>query len=233
MLLWGLLGLLVGGVLNHLADRLPKHQSVRGAPACVHCGKVRPRRQWVSALALVTGGARCRGCGKALPLRNWLLEGGVVLLYAYLAWRYGVLWKTALAAFHASVLVLITVTDLETRLVPDAAVAPAAALALVASLVTCLRCTPMVLLGGVGAFLLFVILALIRPGAMGMGDVKLAGYVGLIAGYPRVIFSLMIAIVAGGIAAAVLLASGRASRRSYMPYAPYLALGGALAILFG
>ena len=233
VLLWALLGLLVGGVLNHLADRLPKHQSVRGVPVCVHCGSARQRRQWVSALALVTGGARCRSCGKALPLRNWLLECGVALLYGYLAWRYGTSWKTALAALHASVLALVTVTDLETRIVPDAAVLPAAALTVVATFVTCARCVPMMLLGGVGAFLLFAILALIRPGAMGMGDVKLAGYVGLIAGYPRVVFSLVIAIVAGGVGAAVLLASGRADRRSYMPYAPYLALGGVLAVLFG
>jgi len=77
-----------------------------------------------------------------------------------------------------------------------------------------------------------MLLVLIYPGAMGLGDVTLAAYVGLLAGYPRVLICLFVAVLAGGLAAAVLLISGRGNRKTFMPYAPYLALGGALALWF-
>ena len=152
--------------------------------------------------------------------------------YGLLAWRYPVSGTLMVATCHASILALIVVTDLEARLVPNVVVVPAMALAAVLAAVVWPRLAPQMLLGGAVGFLFFLVLVLIYPRGMGWGDVKLAGYVGLIAGYPRVLVCLLIAILAGGVAAAGLLLSGRGGWRSYMPYAPFLALGGALALLF-
>ena len=229
-LLWGLLGLLMGPFLNHLADRLPRHQAVSSPPACAFCGQAYPPGQWPALLAVSVGNGHCRGCGNALPARRWLLEIGLALLYGALAWRHGLSWQLLLATGHASILALVTVTDLESRIVPNAAVLPAMILTTLIGALTCPRCTPSALLGGGIGFLLFLLLAIIYPGGLGFGDVKLAGYIGLIAGYPRVLPALAVGILAGGIGAAILLLSGKGHRRSYMPYAPFLAIGGILAL---
>jgi leader peptidase (prepilin peptidase) / N-methyltransferase len=66
---------------------------------------------------------------------------------------------------------------------------------------------------------------------MGAGDVKLAGVIGLMVGYPLVFFALVWGIVLGGVAAIFLLLRRRGSAKSYMAYGPYLALG-ALFVLW-
>ena len=226
---WAILGLFVAAFLNHLADRLPGHQSIGPRPACSACGQRYAPRQWLAVLAGLTGRSRCSACGTPLRARRYLLEVGLALLYALLAWRYGLAWTLPVASFHAAVLSLTVVTDLEKRKVPNAAVLPAMAVTLLQTLATCPRCLPTVLLGGALAFVLFLLLTFLY---MGFGDVILAAYIGLIAGWPRVLVCLLVGVLAGGVAAAVLLLLGRLSRRSYMAYAPYLALGGVLVLFF-
>ena len=76
-------------------------------------------------------------------------------------------------------------------------------------------------------------MALARPGGMGMGDVKLAGLIGLMTGLDGVILAMTVGILAGGLAALALLASRRFDRKATMAYAPYLALGAWVALYFG
>jgi len=76
---------------------------------------------------------------------------------------------------------------------------------------------------------LFVLVALARRGAMGVGDVKLAAALGAVLGYPVILQGLFLGVLAGGGGAALLLATGRLTRKDTMAYAPYLALGGWVA----
>ncbi len=229
MTIWGwmVLGLLVGPLLNHLADRLPPHRSVFCLPACSVCGQAYSRAQWLATLAKVLGRDKCLACGTGLAPRRWLFEVGLIGLYGLLAWRYRPGWQLIIATFHASALALITVTDLEERKVPDAVVFPAMAITIIAGALQNVQSLSRMLLGGGVGLGIFLVLTLFH---MGLGDVVLAAYIGLIAGYPRVLACLFLGVVAGGFAAAVLLLSGKLTRRSYMPYAPYLALGGMLAV---
>lgn len=230
VVLWGVLGVLAGGLLNHLADRLPAHASLRPVPACTACAEPYPPQQWLALLALAAGNRHCSKCGAALHRRRWLFELLMGLAFALLAWRRGFSWELPFASFHLAMLALVTVTDLETRLVPNAVLLPAAILTVAVAALRCLACAKLVLLGGAIGLGLFFVLWAAYPKGMGFGDVKLAGYVGLVAGYPQVLPSLSVAILAGGLAAALLLIGRRVGRRSYIPYAPFLALGGALAL---
>ncbi len=227
---WAVLGLFVGAVLNHLADRLPLHRALRPGPACEACSTAFAPRQWLAVAATLTGDAACRKCGAPLAPRRWLLEVGLALLYGALAWRLGVSWLLVAASFHAAALALVTATDLERRIVPNAVILPAATLTIAVTALTCLPCCPAMLLGGAVGLGLFLLAWLVYPKGMGFGDVKLAGYVGLVAGYPRVWPCLLLAVLAGGVAAVVLLLTRRVGRRTYIPYAPFLALGGLLAL---
>ncbi|HOG48430.1 MAG TPA: A24 family peptidase [Anaerolineae bacterium] len=229
IVLWAVLSLGIGAVLNHLADRLPRHQSLWPGPACAACGAPYAPRQWSALVAWLAGARRCK-CGVALPLRRLLLELGVALLYAALAWQRGLSWELGAASFHAAVLALVAATDLETRIVPNAVVLPAAGVAIALAALRGLASMPGVLLGGGVALGLFLAAWLLHPKGMGFGDVKLAGYVGLAVGYPRVMTALLITALAGGVVAAALLLARRVGRRTYIPYAPFLALGGAIAL---
>lgn len=139
----------------------------------------------------------------------------------------GLLW----AAVQV-VLVFIAWFDVLERRILNVVVVPVA----VASLALRLIFEHGVLLECIGAgaiaFAVFYVLALIARGGLGMGDVKLAALIGLLLGW-QAAYALMLAAVAGGIAAALILASGRGSRKSSYAYGPYLALGAVVLILVG
>jgi leader peptidase (prepilin peptidase) / N-methyltransferase len=139
----------------------------------------------------------------------------------------------AAALLDASLLALlavVTVSDLRTRLVPDEALAASLALAIPVLIATDPGGLPGRALAGLaaGGFLLGA--ALIRPGGMGLGDVKLSVVLGLYLG-GRIVEALLIAFAAGSLAGLLLIARhGLGARTRTIPFAPFLAVG-ALAAL--
>ncbi|MEZ4634592.1 MAG: A24 family peptidase [Caldilineaceae bacterium] len=169
-------------------------------------------------------------------LGAFLLAG---LLFVYAGWVVGAQPEAGLGTplpllfFYLALLSLITVIDLEQRRVPNLLVGPAAIVALSAAALQ----SPQMLLsaifaGGIG-FVGFLLIGLIRPGAMGGGDIKLAGLIGLITGLPYVVAALVIGVLAGGIGAAIFMITGRVKRTGSIAYAPYLCAGAVIVLLHG
>ena len=127
------------------------------------------------------------------------------------------------------VLVALAAEDLRSRRIPNAVTAPAAVAAV--ALRVALERSELVeiLVAGAGAFAVFLVLALVTRGGLGMGDVKLAGLLGLLLG-TAVVTALFLGTLAGGVASAALLARGR-KRGTTLAYGPYLCFGGAAAVL--
>lgn len=140
----------------------------------------------------------------------------------------------AAAVLDASLVALlgvVTVSDLRTRLVPDAALVASLAVALPVSLLSDPSGLPERMFSGLaaGGFLLGA--ALIRPDGMGLGDVKLAGVLGVYLG-ARVAEAMVVAFAAGSLAGLVLLARhGWSARSRTIPFAPFLALGALVALV--
>jgi leader peptidase (prepilin peptidase)/N-methyltransferase len=86
--------------------------------------------------------------------------------------------------------------------------------------------------GGIG-FIFFLVIFLINPRGMGLGDVKLAGLIGLAAGFPLGLVALFIGIIIGGVAAVVLLIIRKKGRKDVMPYGVFLGIGPIVTLLFG
>ncbi|MGI8585811.1 MAG: prepilin peptidase [Thermoleophilaceae bacterium] len=123
--------------------------------------------------------------------------------------------------------------DLKLRIVPNRLVAPAALWALAATAILAPAEVADRALAGALAFAAMLAPALARPGALGMGDVKLAGAMGLYLGV-LVIPALLVAFVAGSAAgSAMLLRDGRSARHAALPFAPFLALGGVVGMVWG
>lgn len=131
-----------------------------------------------------------------------------------------------LMCLFGAALLTLTTTDFERRLLPNRIMYPFLALALLLCWAWPQRTLLAGLEGGVAGTLLMLAIFLVFPG-FGFGDVKLAGLIGLILGFPAVLYGLLVGMVLGGLAAAWLLLSKRAGLRSAMAYGPYLA-GGAI-----
>jgi prepilin signal peptidase PulO-like enzyme (type II secretory pathway) len=173
----------------------------------------------------------CPHCGERRPVRAPLLELATIAAFALVWWRFGASpAQTAVTCLYAIFLLTVAVIDLEHRRVLNVMLAPAAVVALLASLLPGPPSLLSAVVGGVAGFGLFFLIAIIGRGKMGAGDVKLAGVVGLMLGFPAAISALVIGIFLGGAAAIILLITHRAGRKSTFAYAPYLALG-ALAML--
>lgn len=137
------------------------------------------------------------------------------------------------AAFILVIVAIVTVVDLEQRRIPNRIVLPATAVALGAQIALDPAQAPTLLAWSLGAGLFFYVPMLLFRGGMGMGDVKLAVFLGA-ALAEVVVLAIVVAVLASFVAAlVVLLRSGVAGRKSAMAFAPFLALGAVVAIFIG
>jgi leader peptidase (prepilin peptidase)/N-methyltransferase len=159
----------------------------------------------------------------------WVAPTAIALAVGTLI-RFGFSAGAVLWTLVQIVLVGLAAYDLATRRLPNLVTVPVSLLAIGARGAFERSALVEVIVAGVVAFGVFLLLALLLRGGLGMGDVKLAGMLGFLLGR-AVAPALLIGVFAGGILAAALLIGSAANRRSTIAYGPYLALGGAVAIL--
>lgn len=238
MLFWGLLGAAVGSFLNVVADRLPAGGSLVAPPShCPACGVRLGPAELVPVVSYVALRGRCRRCGTPIGSRTLAVEMGTGALFALAVWRQppedlnGWL-SLALVSAYLAVLIVVTVTDLEHGLILNRVMVPALVLGGLGAL---LSGWPQGLYRVAGALLgagIITLIILLVPGGMGWGDVRLAGFLGLVTGLSGILLTLLVAFVVGGVVAGAMLASGRRSRGDTIPLGPFLALGGAVVLLY-
>jgi leader peptidase (prepilin peptidase) / N-methyltransferase len=231
----GVTGLLFGSFLNVVTWRLPRGESlVRPRSACPRCHTpIRPYDN-VPVLSWLVLRGRCRHCGEGISPRYPLVEATTAALWLAVALgRQGAL-DVVLGLLLVTVLVPITLIDLDHRRIPNAITLPAAVAALAAGAIIDPGFVPEQLIAGLAGGAFFLIAALLRPGAMGMGDVKLAGVLGLYLGR-GVAPAILVALVAGVLVGAVVIArkGAREGRRTAVPFGPFLALGAVVALFAG
>jgi leader peptidase (prepilin peptidase) / N-methyltransferase len=225
-------GLAVGSFLNVVAARLPlKRSIVSPGSACPSC---EASIAWYDNIPLVSYAVlrgRCRHCGVSISWRYPAVEAATAALVACTALKFGFSWDFLVAAAFCAVLVAISATDLERRIIPNRIVLPATVVLLAAQ--TILDPSVEWIAAGLGAGLFFLIAALAYPGGMGMGDVKLALLLGVVLGR-TVPVALMIGMLSALVPSVVLIARhGRAGRKMTIPFGPFLALGGLVALFAG
>jgi leader peptidase (prepilin peptidase)/N-methyltransferase len=225
-------GLAVGSFLNVIASRVPLRQPIGASRSeCMSCSAPIAWYDNVPLLSFAVLRGRCRMCSAAIPVRYPVVEAVTALLLVACVLRFGLTAEAAVASFFCTVLVAVSAIDVEHRIVPNRIVVPAAVIVLVAQ--TALVPSPEWLLGALGAAGFLFAAALAYPRGMGMGDVKLALLLGAMLGR-TVSAALMIGMVAALLPAAILMARhGRAARRMAIPFAPFLAFGGVVALFAG
>lgn len=255
----GFFGLLIGSFLNVVIFRVPQGRSILWPPStCVNCG-VRVR-SWdnIPIVSWVLLRGRCRDCSSRISVRYPLVESGTAILFAMVAWWVlsgeGVSASStsgfALAAtvlglvaflYLAAIGVALVFIDLDTRTLPNRIVLPAypvaGALLTAAAL---LAAEPgrllTALIGAVALFALYFAMATLYSGGMGLGDVKLAGVLGLYLGWlgwaPLAVGAFS-AFLLGGMFSLILVIARRADRHTAIPFGPCMIAGAWVGIFAG
>ena len=233
-------GLVFGSFLTVVVHRLPRGESVV-APrsACPTCGAQIRARDNVPVLSYLALHGKCKGCSTHISAEYPITEAITAALFVGAALAFSDVAVAALIALFLGVMLAAALIDARHRIIPNRLTYPALVVGAAALLVLAMTGRPVSVAGAGLGFLAFggglLLIAMIAPGGMGMGDVKLAALIGLILGslglrYVGVAAGL--AVLAGGVGALVALALGR-SRRSAIPFGPYLAGGASAAALFG
>jgi leader peptidase (prepilin peptidase)/N-methyltransferase len=176
---------------------------------------------------------RCRHCSAQISARYPVVELVTGVVFALVAVARGPSAELIVDLPFAAMLIAVADIDLEHRIVPNRILAPMAIWAVAASAVVRTGRLPELLIAGAAAFTFLLLAALAYPGGMGMGDVKLAGVMGLCLGLP-VAPALLIAFFTGSlVGVAIMLRHGTGARKRAVPFGPFLALGGLVALVAG
>lgn len=163
---------------------------------------------------------------------------GTASLAALVTAHLGTSWQLLAQLWLVGLTVVLTLTDLRHRRLPNAVLLPGAvvlAVLVVLGAVAGHRVATLwgALGGAAGLFVVFLLAALISPAGMGMGDVKLAGALGVVlgpAGLGTVLLAVLVAFAVHAVLAVALLATRRVSRGTGLPFGPALLLGAAVAL---
>jgi leader peptidase (prepilin peptidase)/N-methyltransferase len=246
-LLGAVFGLAIGSFLNVVVWRVPRGESlVVPASACPRCDH--PIRPWdnIPVASWMLLGGRCRDCAEPIRARYPLVEAATAFAFAAITLVYAFVIPERFAEvpallFLAATSISLTLIDVDTHTLPNRIVLPAypagAVLLLGASFVAG-DLTPLfsAAVGAAALFAFYFALAAAYPRGMGLGDVKLAGVLGLFLGWfgwSQLIVGAFAAFLLGGAYAIVLLATRRVERGGGVPFGPWMLVGAWVGIALG
>jgi leader peptidase (prepilin peptidase) / N-methyltransferase len=238
----GVLGLAVGSFLNVVIHRVPRGESLlRPGSHCPGCQA--PVQPWhnVPVLGWATLRGRCASCGMRITFRYPLVEALTAALFVAVAARLGFSPELPAYLYLSAIAVALAVIDLDVKRLPNVIVLPSYGVAVLLLLVAAALGTEWgAIVRGLAAmallFLLYLALALVYPAGMGLGDVKLAGLLGLYLGWlgwSSVAVGAFTAFLIGGLVGVALLIGRRADRKTAMPFGPAMLAGALLAVFAG
>ena len=246
----GVLGLFIGSYLNVVAwrwyrqDQQSPHQ-LGSRSKCPHCGKMLSWTELVPIVSFIVQRGRCVKCKAQLGFRYPTVELTTAIIFASIVVVYGFHPISLLLLILASVFLVLALVDSETQLIPDRL--SVIALAVTAFSLVILRVPNLLhrpILLGLPTFEHGVVGALIGVGilgsivlvtkgrGMGIGDIKLAGVLGLSLGGPATLLALFTGFVSGAIVGLVLIQGKKASLKTAVPFGPFLVFGWLIAILW-
>ena len=232
----GLVGLLIGSFLNVCIVRLPADQSVVTPRS--HCPSCGQQIAWFDNIPVVSWlllRGKCRGCGAAIAALYPLVELATALLWAWMAWRFGLTLVGLKGALFTTILLGIAMTDAREFQIPDEFTIGGLVLGLVFAAVGGSAELLQAALGAGAGFLLLWVVGqggtwLFKEEAMGGGDIKMMAMVGAFVGWQGVLLTVFLGALVG---TAIFLPLTMLGRKGLVPFGVFLALGAAITYLVG
>ena len=256
-----LLGSLVGSFLNVVIHRLPRMMEaewhaqcaeLRGEPmlesprynlwgprsACPQCGHLITALENIPLVSWLWLRGRCSSCGTLISARYPLVELLTALLSAAVAWKWGVSVQTGGALLLVWALIALAFIDLDTTLLPDSLTLPLSWLGLLFNLNGHFASLPDAVIGAMAAYgVLWSVYWLFKLATgkegMGFGDFKLLAAIGAWLGWQMLPVTLLLSSVVGAAIGVAMIVLVKHDRRVPIPFGPYLAGGGLVALFFG
>lgn len=257
----GILGLLVGSFLNVVIHRLPRMMErdwhlqcaeLRGetapekerlslsAPAsrCPHCGHAIRAWENIPVLSFLLLKGRCSGCQAPISLRYPLVEAFTGLLSAFTVWHFGPTLTAAAALLLLWAMVALTGIDFDTQLLPDSITLPLVWLGLLFNISGTFTDLSSAVIGAmVGYLSLWSVYWLFKLATgkegMGYGDFKLLAAIGAWLGWQMLPLTILLSSLVGAVVGVALIVLARRGRNVPIPFGPYLAAAGLLALYWG
>jgi len=233
------IGAALGSFLNVVIYRIPQGKSiVLPASHCPRCQRPIKAYENIPILSYIFLRGRCAGCKERISLQYPLVEATMGLLAALLLAYYGWRWELLLYGSMAAVLLALSVIDIQTCRLPNKIVLTGAIMAVALTLIFFRERWLAMILGGAVGLGLMIIMGLIgnllfRKDTLGMGDVKLAGMMGLFLGHWHTAGMFILGVFIGAVAGSVMILLGGKKWGQRIPFGPYLAMGGLVSLLWG
>lgn len=255
------LGLCVGSFLNVVIHRLPLMMErdwrlqcaemegetipaeevfdlARPGSRCPGCGHRISPLENIPVLSYLALRGRCSSCGVAISPRYPLIEAFTGLASAYLAWHYGWSWQAAGALVLIWSLIALTFIDFDTQLLPDAITLPLLWAGLLCNLFSFFTDLQSAVIGAMAGYLsLWIVYWLFKlltgKEGMGYGDFKLLAALGAWLGWQMLPAVILLSSLVGAAVGITLIVAARHGRNVPIPFGPYLATAGAIALLWG
>ncbi len=256
-----LFGLLIGSFLNVVIYRLPKmmqrdsdnyvaHESGKELPhqdtfnlmvprsACPHCGHHITALENIPVISYLVLGGKCRACKAPISARYPLVEAFTALVSAALVWHLGSGWAGLSALVFGYALIAMTGIDYDTQLLPDDLTLPLLWLGLLMNInATFVPLQDAVIGAAAGYLVLWAIYWLFKLATgkegMGYGDFKLLAALGAWMGWKALPSIILLSSVVGAVVGIALIVVAKRSREKAIPFGPYLAAAGMIAMLWG
>jgi leader peptidase (prepilin peptidase)/N-methyltransferase len=258
----GILGLMVGSFLNVVIYRLPVMMErdwraqareyldqprtdtdtpltlAKPASRCPHCGHKIRFYENIPVLSYLVLGGKCSSCGTGISLRYPLIELLTGILSAVVAWHFGFGWQTATALLLTWALIALSVIDFDHQLLPDSITLPVLWLGLLLSLFPVFVDMRSSLIGAIAGYMsLWTIYQAFKlltgKEGMGFGDFKLLALLGAWMGWQALPMIVLLSSAVGAILGGALIAIRGRDSQTPMPFGPFLAIAGWIALLWG
>ena len=257
----GIIGLLVGSFLNVVIHRLPKMMerewhtqcaelnglTPKPAPtynlvvprsACPHCSHAISAAENIPVLSYLFLRGKCAGCGAAISPRYPIVEAISGILSAYAAWHFGFGIAAIAAIAFVWALIALTCIDFDTQLLPDSITLPLLWLGLLLNLNGTYTSLQNAVIGAVAGYLIlwcvyWAFKLTTGKEGMGYGDFKLLAAIGAWLGWTMLPLVILLSSLVGAVVGISLILFAKHGRNIPIPFGPYLAGGGLIALFWG
>lgn len=226
-------GLFIGSFLNVVIYRVPRKKSVvKPSSFCPVCKKKIAFYDNIPLISYAILKGKCRNCKSRISFIYPLVEFLTAILFLTNYVLFGLSVKAILGIILCSLLVAVSFIDINFRIIPNTIVLPFTVLGLAVNIISDISSWWMPLVFSIGAFLFMLIIHLIYPAGMGMGDVKLSLMIGAFL-VKNVVAALFLGFLAGPIFGLIFIAAKKKKLKQTIPFGPFISIGSVIALFWG